>query len=306
MFSIVIPLYNKEASIEHTIRSILKQTVADFELLVINDGSTDKSREIVAKIADDRIIIVDKPNGGISSARNSGILAAKNEYIAFVDADDYWMPDFLEVIKGLINEFPQAGCYATGYACKFNNSILNVFGVEKRGIVEDFFKQVYKGPIMHSSSVCIKKSTFENIGYFSPLIKRGEDYDMWARLAKKVPIAASPETKVYYMLDSENKAMSALHAPKMLWLYYIPSDTVYNKSQREYYTRFLHRQVLEYFVKGKWSWAWQIASHNKAVARWYTYFCLPRNIQIRQVNSWLKLIRKRMAGKRTSSVKISV
>jgi hypothetical protein len=151
---------------------------------------------------------------------------------------------------------------------------------------------------MHSSSVCIKKSIFENIGYFNTSIKRGEDYDMWARLAKSVHIAASPEIKVFYMLDSENKAMSLLPEPEVLWLYHIPPDIIQDKNQKKYYVRFLHRQVLEYVIKGKLNWAWQIAYRNRSVAAWYTYLLMPRNFQIRQLSSWLKLLAKRMVTKK--------
>jgi glycosyltransferase involved in cell wall biosynthesis len=241
--SVVIPLYNKEKSIKNTIRSVVAQTVTDFELLVINDGSTDTSREIVAGIHDSRIRIVDKPNGGISSSRNEGIMLARHDYIAFLDADDHWEPDFLETIKGLITDYPDADCYATGYACKYSNATLNVFGANKRGIIRDFFKQVYKGPVMHSSSICVKKSTFTKVGYFNTTIRRGEDYDMWARLGRAACIAATPEVKVWYRLDAENSAMAAVHKPQVLWLYNIPPESYKDEDQKKYYRRYLHRQV---------------------------------------------------------------
>ncbi|WP_152266607.1 glycosyltransferase family 2 protein [Agriterribacter humi] len=294
--SVVIPLYNKEKSIKNTIRSVVAQTVTDFELLVINDGSTDTSREIVAGIHDSRIRIVDKPNGGISSSRNEGIMLARHDYIAFLDADDHWEPDFLETIKGLITDYPDADCYATGYACKYSNATLNVFGANKRGIIRDFFKQVYKGPVMHSSSICVKKSTFTKVGYFNTTIRRGEDYDMWARLGRAACIAATPEVKVWYRLDAENSAMAAVHKPQVLWLYNIPPESYKDEDQKKYYRRFLHRQVLEYFIKGKFKWAWQIASHNWKVAGWYSYLLFPGNIQFRQFISWGKLLVERFSG----------
>lgn len=300
MFSVVIPLYNKQKSIGNAVRSVLLQTVTDFELLIVNDGSTDKSCEVVAAIPDNRIEIIDKQNGGVSSARNHGILTAKYQYVAFIDADDYWKPDFLETIKGLIVDYPEAGCYATGYACIFNNSILNTFAVKKRGLVKDFFKQVFKSPIMHASSVCVKKSTFENTGYFNTDISRAEDYDMWARLARRVHIAASPEIKVYYRLDSENRAMAQLPAPEVSWLYHIPPESILDKDQKKYYTRFLHRQFLEYLINRKFKWAWQIAYHNRAIASWYSYLFLPGNIQFRQLNSWGKLLVKRFVKDKNS------
>lgn len=293
MFSVVIPLYNKEKSIKNTICSVLAQTFANFELVIVNDGSTDTSREIVASIQDSRIRIVDKPNGGISSSRNEGIVSARYMYVAFLDADDLWAPDFLETIRQLIADYPDADCYTTGYACKYGGDILNIFGARTRGIVGDFFKQVYKGPVMHASSVCIKKNTFEKVGYFNTAISRGEDYDMWARLGRAACIAATPEVKVSYVLDAENRAMATLPKPEVLWLYYIPLESREHKDQKKYYERFLHRQVLEYLVKGKFKWAWEIASHNWRIASWYSYLLIPGHIQFRQFSSRIKLMGKR-------------
>lgn len=289
MFSVVIPLYNKEKSIAKTIHSVLAQSLPEFELLVVNDGSTDSGREVVASINDNRIRILDKVNGGVSSSRNEGIRSAKNELVAFLDADDLWEPDFLETINELITEFPQADCYTTGYACRYNGKILNIFGAKKRGMVQDFFKQVYKGPIMHSSSICVRKEAFERVGYFNSAIKRGEDYDMWARMGRSLSIAATPEIKVGYLLDAENSAMAVLHKPQALWLYYIPNESNRDEWQKKYYRRFLHRQVLEYLVKRKFKWAWQIAARNWNIAGWYSYLFIPASIQPRQVKSWIKL-----------------
>lgn len=297
MFSSVIPLYNKEKSIENAIRSVLSQTFTAFELVIVNDGSTDRSWEIVTGIADSRIRIIDKPNGGVSSARNEGIRAAKHKFVAFLDADDLWEPDFLETIKQLITDYPEADCYTTGYACKYDNDTLNVFGVRTRGIIRDFFKQAYKGPVMHSSSICVKKSAFDKIGYFNTAIRRGEDYDMWARMGRVACIAATPKVKVSYMLDAENRAMATLPKPQVLWLYYIPEESRKDKDQKKYYKRFLHRQVLEYLLKGKFKWVWEIASHNRKIASWHSYLFIPRSIQFRQLSSWIKLVTKRFCQK---------
>lgn len=297
-FSVVVPLYNKEVSIEKCIQSVLAQTCADFELLVVNDGSTDASREVVAGIPDSRIRIVDKPNGGVSSARNEGIVNASNEHVALLDADDYWEPDFLETIAKLIADYPDADCYTTGYACKFDNTTLNVFGARERGIVPDFFKQVYIGPVMHSSSICVKKRTFEQVGYFNSNIRRGEDYDMWARIGRSVKIAATPDVKVWYRLKVENSAMALIHNPKATWLWHIPADSYKNRDERRYYRRFTHRQVIEYLLKGRFRWAWQIAVHNRKIAGWHTYFSIPASLQFRQLSSWIKLLKMRFSDKK--------
>lgn len=295
MFSVVIPLYNKEKSIVNTVQSVLSQTFSDFELIVVNDGSTDSSREIVAGFDDKRIRIIDKPNGGISSARNTGIVSATREHIAFLDADDLWEPDFLGTIELLVRDFPQADCYATGYSCIYNTEVFNIFGVKERGIVTDFFNQVFVAPIMHSSSVCIKKSAFSRVGNFNTSISRGEDYDMWARLGRSAIIAATPESKAWYRLNVENSAMAKLPKPKSLWLYHIPADSFKRREEKKYYRRFLHRQVLEYLVKGKFKWAWEIASKNRKIADWYTYFLIPASFQKRQFHSFAKVLKKRFS-----------
>src|SRR5690554_7052561 len=98
MFSVVIPLYNKELSINNTIQSVLNQTFQDYEIVVVNDGSTDKSLEVVKQINDFRIRIINKLNGGVSSARNRGIEESKFDWIAFLDGDDLWMENHLEIL----------------------------------------------------------------------------------------------------------------------------------------------------------------------------------------------------------------
>ena len=95
MISVVIPLYNKEKSIASTLRTVLNQTFSDYEIVIVNDGSTDGSVEEIEKVQDDRIRLVHQPNAGVSAARNRGIEEAKGELNAFLDADDEWKPDYL-------------------------------------------------------------------------------------------------------------------------------------------------------------------------------------------------------------------
>ncbi|MDA8106173.1 MAG: glycosyltransferase family A protein [Nitrospiraceae bacterium] len=110
-----MPLYNKEDEVDRAVRSVLNQTVSDFELVIVNDGSTDKGPQVVRAIEDQRIRIVDQTNQGVSAARNRGIEEASAELIAFLDADDEWMPDFLETIIDLKEKFPCCKVFATRY-----------------------------------------------------------------------------------------------------------------------------------------------------------------------------------------------
>src|SRR5699024_6424946 len=101
MFSIVIPLYNKELSITNTLQSVLNQTFTDFEVVIVNDGSTDNSVEKVEAFNDPRIRLIHQANAGVSAARNKGIEEANYDWISFLDADDLWMENHLSILKNM-------------------------------------------------------------------------------------------------------------------------------------------------------------------------------------------------------------
>lgn len=283
MFSVIIPLYNKEISIRNTITSVLAQTITDFELLVVNDSSTDKSREVVAAMADERIKIIDKANGGVSSARNTGIKAAKYEYVAFLDGDDFWEPDFLESILNLIKEYPEAGAYTTGYVCIYKGKVIHSLAVKKRGVVRNFFATMHYSPVMHSSSVCIKKDTFVKVGMFDERISFGEDYHMWNRLGKHSSIAASPEIKAWYKIDAENRAMNKIPILEKHWTYYIETDEIDNEEMSKYYSRYVRRHVLYYVLKRKFKWAWQLAFKYRDFVSLPSYFLVHQYRELKSI-----------------------
>ena len=125
MFSVVIPLYNKELSIGNTIQSVLNQTYQDFEIVVINDGSTDKSLKVVEKINDPRISIINKANGGVSSARNRGIKESNFEWIAFLDGDDLWMENHLKILKDMIEAHPTDKVFTTSFEFSDSSDLID-------------------------------------------------------------------------------------------------------------------------------------------------------------------------------------
>src|SRR5574344_1659635 len=116
MFSIVIPLYNKAKSIAATIQSILGQSFADFELIIVDDGSTDDSVQVVNRFTEKRIRLIQKKNGGVCSARNVGILHAEYDFIGLMGGDDYWDRDYLLEQQRLIIEFPEAVMWGINFA----------------------------------------------------------------------------------------------------------------------------------------------------------------------------------------------
>ena len=193
-FSVVIPLYNKEQHIKATLESVLNQSFTDFEIVIINDGSTDKSVEEVEKFNDNRIEIYNQTNLGLSIARNSGIQKARAEYISFIDADDFWLPHHLEQLHNLVTLYPNKGVYCTGYTIQKSRSIFhrakfNGLPVNFIGIVPDFFKHSLQNCIAWVSAICIPKTVFNNIGNFDPEIFSEQDTDLYIRIAVKYDVA---------------------------------------------------------------------------------------------------------------------
>lgn len=205
MFSVVIPLYNKEESIQNTIYSVLNQTEQNFEIIIINDGSTDQSVEKVKEIVDPRIRIINKQNGGVSSARNKGIDEAKYCWIAFLDGDDLWQNNHLSEITRMMNLFPNEKVYVTS----FEYSDYRKFFKHSRKTdifrIENYFKEAIKEPLIWTSIAVIHKSCFIEIGNFNEKLSRGEDLDVWARLANKNSVIKSSIVTAVYRVDAENK-----------------------------------------------------------------------------------------------------
>ena len=187
-FSIVIPLFNKENHVFKTIQSVLNQTYLFFEIIIINDASTDDSLKVVEGIKDHRIrIIKHAKNLGLSAARNSGIRASKYNYIAFLDADDYWSPNYLEELLKLIKSYPNEKAFGTFYKEDFFGSIvlpktsLNLKYFNQTLIIENFFKLNLGKLIITQSSIVIHKEVFEKVGYYDEQITFAEDIDFYIR-----------------------------------------------------------------------------------------------------------------------------
>lgn len=210
--SIVIPLYNKARHIKNTIESVLGQSYQDFEIIVVDDGSTDAGAKVVLQISDLRIRLLQQENGGVSKARNTGILNAKNDLIAFLDADDIWSFNHLETLNRMAINFPEAGMYATSYCIrKANVDIqLDLYGIPSNpweGIVNNYFESITFGDnIISSSSVAIKKTVFKDVDMFPDGVRMGEDQDMWLRIALKYPVCFSTIVTAVYNLEADNRS----------------------------------------------------------------------------------------------------
>lgn len=203
MFSIVIPLYNKEKFILKTLESIINQTFKDFEIIIVDDGSTDNGVKVVEQINDSRITIYRKPNGGVSKARNYGISYAKYDFIAFMDADDSWYSDYLYSMSELILKYPECGIFGSAHNVIFEHkTISNGINVPE-GIVENWFKTMLETPVSWTSATIVKKSVFDNVGGFPVGMVAGQDTFVWVKIVCKYKMAFTPKILAsYHMTNS--------------------------------------------------------------------------------------------------------
>lgn len=253
MISVIIPLYNKEKYIVDTIKNVLNQTFKSFEIIVVDDGSTDGGLHKVKQIDDLRVKIISKDNGGVSSARNRGVEEAKYDYIAFLDADDEWENNHLENILNLIEKYNDvADVFSSNFYAKYSESKKKINRVDiKTGIIENYFQTVLEKPIIHSSSVVITKTVFYEAGQFNTILSRGEDIDLWIRLAKKYNIAYSDVATSNYLQDANNNSSTKVFHPSKSIVYYLDFISCKSYYERQFYKKIITRKIFSYLIKDK-------------------------------------------------------
>lgn len=207
--SVVIPLYNKKNAIEDALDSVFNQTVLPDEIIIVNDGSTDGSEKIVELLNHPLVLLIHQKNEGVSAARNKGINKAKNEWIAFLDADDVWMPNYLKEITDLLPSFPESSVLATAYELQDSSGnrtpiILNKIPFKGNfGKLTNYFEvAACSHPPLWSSAIVVKKSALQGVGGFPVGIKSGEDLLTWAKLAVKFEIGYSLNANAVFIQDA--------------------------------------------------------------------------------------------------------
>ena len=236
-FSVIIPVYNKADTIAESLQSVLSQTETDYEVIVVNDGSSDHLHDVLSGFP--TIQLIDQENGGVSVARNTGIHAAKGEYICFLDADDLWLPSHLEEMSLLIDQFPAADMFVTSHITtttdgKTFHSSKSIADFEQRFISDNLFallnNRAYS--IIHTNSICIRKTVLEaNHIYFEPGEKIGEDTDVWYRTALCSSVAISKhETTVY---RKENSTATKNGTNTFDWIFARRWETIENSNYPE-------------------------------------------------------------------------
>jgi glycosyltransferase involved in cell wall biosynthesis len=290
MFSVIIPLYNKGVCIEKCLHSVLNQSFRDFEVIIMNDGSTDDGTERVMDIIqsssgwraegarlrtkskengglnyENKIRLISQPNSGVSSARNNGVKAAKYDYIAFLDADDWWDEHFLEEMHELAIRYPDAALFGSNYyyVKNRNNRIENkgLPGGFVSGYIDyiSLYASHFVVPV-NCSFVVVKKDSFLSDGGFKPNLKFGEDFDLWIRLALKHPVAYMNKPLAFSNQDlpADNRAVGnpELYNPENHFIFnlgYLEAQESSDPVLKCLLDGLRVRSLQQYYLKGKFS-----------------------------------------------------
>lgn len=190
LVSVIIPTYNRAIYVVEAIESVLAQTYKDFEIIVVDDGSTDDTKKVLEPYMN-RIVYIHQKNQKQAAARNTGIHRATGQYIAFLDSDDLWLPKKLEVQVDYMEAHPEIGMAHTGFLLQEESpsgTILKEWPYTKQWPSGNIFLELFLEPMVNTSTVLARRECFDAAGLFDPQLNWAEDYHMWWRIARNFPI----------------------------------------------------------------------------------------------------------------------
>jgi len=207
-FSIVIPLYNKEKYLAKTLNSVLSQSHTDFEIIIVNDGSTDNSEAIIKGYIDSRISYFKQANQGAAATRNAAINQANEPWIALLDADDYWYPNHLAELNRLVEKYPDERVFATASEVERNGTLFPshyqlLMDATAQDAVLNYFTNSYSSSLLHSSTTVLHKNVLEKVGDYDVSIKSGQDTDLYIRIALAYQVVFSKKITSRYIILSD-------------------------------------------------------------------------------------------------------
>lgn len=238
--SVIIPLYNKEREIGDTVRSVLAQTYEPLEIVVVDDGSTDRSAEIVRAIDSPLVKLVTQPNAGECAARNRAIAESRGEYIALLDADDTWEPGFLEEIAAMIREFPGCGVYCTAFNIISHDGSFPAKTPATRGVVDNFFRDSAHQYIAIPSASCVPRRVFDTVGGFPEGMKIAGDLYMWIKIGRRFEVCFSPLRLANYSKVASNRSATSYTPEKTVYSF----EELYDPTAGDDYNEFVARAAL--------------------------------------------------------------
>lgn len=195
--TIVVPAYNAENFIAETIASVIGQTFSNWEMIVVDDGSVDRTGEVALSFVDERIMVERRANQGVSAARNFGLARARGRYVVFLDADDLLVRTALEIMVGALDQHPtKVACFSQHIKIDEGGERLSSMTAQRRRIIpqrETLRHLLAKNFIVNGGALCIRTAAARNVGGFNPALRLGEDWDFWCRLAILSDFLALPE-----------------------------------------------------------------------------------------------------------------
>jgi len=294
LVTVVVPLFNKVETVYRSIASVCNQTYERLEILVVDDGSEDHSVEEVKRIRDRRIRIITQINQGQSAARNRGIELASGRFIAFLDADDTWDSNHLELLMSLAEKFPDAGLFASAYRTKNRSGRYTELTVRtheegRNGVVlPDYFRLAARAPVVWVGAIMVPKRVFDDVGDFMVGEHRGGDREMWARIASAHSVAYVPTVSVTYdcaAVGRESTKLRKLQWPPLVKLLDEAIKQIGARQQKQL------RQMRQYRNKALFGYVSRaIVNRDKATA-----LCALREVEFLDCQSisyaiWLRLL----------------
>ncbi|WP_298269707.1 glycosyltransferase family A protein [Geobacter sp.] len=276
--SVVIPLFNKADFVEEAIASVQKQSLPAAEIIVIDDGSTDGSAACVERLAVPQLRLIRQRNAGVASARNCGIQEAKGDIVAFLDADDRYLPGFIAAIHGLAADFPQAGLLGTAYRRfwddgRFASNPLHKSITLRRGLVPNFYTAWCRSAFTSTSSLAARRAVFSEPSQRFPVgEKLGEDQDLWFRIAERYPVAFDPAVCAEYRMGVPASATTSSSVQILLPCYIRLSERLERGDVPEFLQSGARRLLASHLlnvararlVSGDIRGAWQMAADSRA------------------------------------------
>ena len=262
MFSVIIPYYKKRKYIERCIDAVLAQTYQDFEIILVDDGSQDDVAQLIEEKYSGKVHLIQQKNQGVSAARNTGIAAATHDYIAFLDADDYWSPFYLEKVAVVINQEKDIKIIGSHYTREKNkvereNNNLDYF------LIKDYFKNALRLTYFFTSGTVVLKEFFKKEDGFNTNLKSGEDLDVWFRAVLSGGNAYYiKNTLSYYSDEDENQATVT---PKNLYNRFIfNAYSIYFENDQKIYPQEFYNFLSKYIYSSLYIIFFQKETHEKA------------------------------------------
>ncbi|MGB6065434.1 MAG: glycosyltransferase [Desulfomonilaceae bacterium] len=199
LISVIIPTFNAVDLLKETVESVRSQTFRDFEIIVVNDGATDGTKEWLQAQSDVRVL--EQENSGIATSRNNGAAAARGAWFAFLDHDDLWAPEKLKIQADFVSQNPDVALVAARHVRlgrKFRNPRRRTW------VKGDLLVKVFSESFIHTSSVMIRRDVFKEIGGFPPRYRFADEFDVWLRIAASYSIAYVDEPLVFIRFHESN------------------------------------------------------------------------------------------------------